>query len=321
MSDSNQNKLNNQAFDILKEYQELMVEINLLFNEEDTSKSRIRGAISSAGVTTENLLIYIIRKEGREDKLLELRSNQRGLFEYKRILDDLIPQKQKIHIGTIIPWRNLANHHNDNESVNEEELKSVETAINSLVKWFFDVYLKGEYADFSKNTYLNRSTFKKYRKVLLIIFLLASLASIFYYSYYKDYKEKDDAYNLVKDYLSNTDDGEFDAENYFANLVSNFYDSLNVPVESITARTRHRTGTIIEKFHISKDSFNYDTIVGSITYWKYDNHYLKEDTLHQPPFFKGIIVTKVGINDENKITFIQEIGRRDTSWSDKMKEQ
>lgn len=156
MNNQDQNSINEQVIIILREYDELKNEIDLLLREGNKSKSRTRGAISSAGVTAENLLIYIIRKSGRENKLTELRPNQRGLYEYKKIVEDIIPEKQKIHLGTIIPWRNLANHHNDNENITEDELRAVQTAINSIIKWFFDVYLKGEYVDFSNNAYVKK---------------------------------------------------------------------------------------------------------------------------------------------------------------------
>jgi hypothetical protein len=148
---------NEQVSKIHSEYEELRNEFVILLRDKNKTKPRIRGAISSAGVATEHLLDYIIRKEGRIDQLNALKPNQRGLYELKRIVEDVIPEKQKIHIGTIIPWRNLANHHSKSENVNDDELKAVETALNSLVKWFFEGYLKGEFADFSKNQYSNNS--------------------------------------------------------------------------------------------------------------------------------------------------------------------
>jgi hypothetical protein len=155
MSNNDKDKLNEQALLILHEYDELKEEIHSLLKEDKLSRTRIRGAISSAGVAAENMLLYMIKKSGRADKLEALKPNQRGMGEYKRIVEDLIPRTQTIHLGTIIPWRNNASHPSETH-LTEDELKAVEVALNSLTKWFFETYLNGEYADFKKNTYAKK---------------------------------------------------------------------------------------------------------------------------------------------------------------------
>lgn len=151
------NKLKEDAEKIRHKYEDLLKDIASMEGAHAPSESRIRGIISTAAVTAESLLKYIIRNEGREHKLNELKPNERGLFNFKKLVEDIIPEKQKVHIGTIIPWRNIANHHSDHTTISDDELKAVEAAINSLVKWFFEKYLGGEYIDYSKNLYLKKN--------------------------------------------------------------------------------------------------------------------------------------------------------------------
>lgn len=155
MSNREENKLNEQVLTILHEYDELKHELFSLLNDGKKSKSRIRGAITSAGVATENILLYIIRDSGRVDKLDALKPNQRGIYEYKKIVEDIVPRAQMIHIGTITPFRNDVSHSSKGD-FDEDELRAVEVAINSITKWFFETYLKGEFADFSKNQYIKK---------------------------------------------------------------------------------------------------------------------------------------------------------------------
>lgn len=136
---------------IYHEYDELREEIAQMLQQDNKTKAKINSVISRAGVMAESILLYVIKDSGREKQLNELAPNKRGLFEYRRIAGEALPEKQRIHIGTIIPWRNLANHSND-MNISDDELVAVNTAIKSLANWFFEVHLKDKF-DPTKNQY------------------------------------------------------------------------------------------------------------------------------------------------------------------------
>ncbi len=143
------------------DYEELRIEIDGLLKQNNKKvKPRVIGALTSAGNTVEKLLLYIIKKEGRQDQLKNLEGKFQGLSEIRKIVKDIIPKQQDIHLGTIHHWRNLVAHANDHDKVDEHELVSVNAALKSFVEWFFEGYLLGEYADFTNNQYSSKEIVK-----------------------------------------------------------------------------------------------------------------------------------------------------------------
>lgn len=146
MGNTEDHKLRKEVLKLHHDYDELKVEIDtLLLQNSKKTKPRIIGAFTAAGAMIETLLIWIIKKEGREKQLSILEGKRQGLFEYKRVIQDIIPKQQNIHIGTISQWRNLVAHSNDIDKLDVHELAAVNSALNAFVNWFFNDYLKGEY--------------------------------------------------------------------------------------------------------------------------------------------------------------------------------
>jgi hypothetical protein len=157
MTEKDQNRLKDKRERIRKDFFEFNLEFNRISGEDSENITRIRGAITTAAVTAENILVYAIINEDLQDKLDSLKNSEKGLFKLREIVGEKLLQKQFTHIGTIIPWRNKTLHHSENIDITIEELRAVDTAVNSFIKWFFTVYLKEDIADFSKNLYSKSS--------------------------------------------------------------------------------------------------------------------------------------------------------------------
>ncbi len=352
MDNKDSNILNEQVTKIHNEYEELTSEFNILLSDKSKPKPRVRGAISSVGVTVEHLLDYVIRKEGRIEQLNALKPNQRGLYELKRIVEDILPEKQKIHIGTIIPWRNLASHHTKGENISDDELRAVETALNSLINWFFEVYLKGEYADFSKNTYSKKETIieanreeireikenfeknplnipdysilsesknvKKKNKFSWVIGIIIGFVIMYVgYNYFygdagaeeavnKTHMDKEQVYAFLLKYYDSNNDKKFDAHQFFANKVDQFYLKKNVNPTEIEIIRQINTDYIDNKNTIDKESLNLYSENDSIRFWRFSGEYTCYRTTRKK-FQNCRILMEFGINTENKITRIKEI--------------
>lgn len=148
--------LGKEVSKLQKEYSELESEIsNLLSNASLKTRPRIIGALTTAGAITEKLLILIITDQKKYAQLQNLEAKQRGLFEYRRILQEIIPKQQDIHINTINQWRNLVAHANDIEKVDAHELRAVNTALKSFFEWFFTTYLQSCRPDLKNLEYNN----------------------------------------------------------------------------------------------------------------------------------------------------------------------
>jgi len=113
-----------------------------------------------AGKGLEALVFYIVKREklnvvpktaGQEitldDHLFHLRKN--NIFN-KTIADDFYNIKN---------WRNKNSHFQDPGfdagplTIRDSTIETVYDSFKEILKWFFEIYLKGEYADFSKNLY------------------------------------------------------------------------------------------------------------------------------------------------------------------------
>lgn len=137
-----ENSLKQEAKNLQHDYGELRIEIDaLLLQNSKKAQHRIIGAFTTAGAMVEKILLWIIKKEGRQKQLINLEGKQLGIFEYKKIIQDIIPKQQIIHINTIGQWRNHVAHANDIENVDEHEVGSVNSALKSFVEWFFEDYL------------------------------------------------------------------------------------------------------------------------------------------------------------------------------------
>jgi hypothetical protein len=137
-------------------YDDLRTEIANITNKKTnaTNTSR-RGALTASGVTAEQILKYIYRKEGKE---------KNGKPAEKLMLDELISELSERHKPSLLPthvvthlrtvqaWRNMGGHDKgDISEVNDETLYAVNIALNAVVSWFFGNYLGGEFAYLSEN--------------------------------------------------------------------------------------------------------------------------------------------------------------------------
>jgi hypothetical protein len=341
-------KLNERALAILREYNELKLEIHSLLKEENKSMSRIRGAISSAGVATEKILLYIISKSGRDNKLESLKSNQkRGIYEYKKIVEDIVPRTQMIHIGTITPFRNDVNHPSEGH-FDADELRAVEIAINSLTKWFFETYLKGEYADFSKNMYtknepakdlsqkepgaikkkFDKNAFnipdysilqksKKFKKkskapARIITIVLLFVICFGFYKIYQNYQNKqheEKALFYLERYLNSSNLSEFNPYDYFADRVDVYITHKNITPDSIF-KIRNKNEDYVERhYKILEGSMKFHKDSSGVSYWRFINDFRCKMPNNPPEkrYWSAKVMTEIGYDPNYKITRYKEI--------------
>ena len=137
-------------------YDDLRQEIaNITSKKNEATQTSRRGALTTSGVTAERILKYIYRKEGKETG---------GKPADKLMLDDLIselserakpsilPHHVVTHLRTVQAWRNLGGHDKgDFSDVDDDTLIGVNIALNTVVSWFFENYLGGEFAELAQN--------------------------------------------------------------------------------------------------------------------------------------------------------------------------
>jgi hypothetical protein len=138
-------------------YDDLRQEIaNITSKKNEATQTSRRGALTTSGVTAERILKYIYRKEGKEasgkpaDKLMldELISE---LSE--RAKPSILPHHVVTHLRTVQAWRNLGGHDKgDFSDVDDDTLIGVNIALNTVVSWFFENYLGGEFAELAHNS-------------------------------------------------------------------------------------------------------------------------------------------------------------------------
>jgi hypothetical protein len=144
-------------------YDDLRKEIaNITNKKNETTQTSKRGALANSGVTAERILKYIYRKEGKEtggkpaDKL-ELNDLISELSE--RTKPAILPPHVVSHLRTVQTWRNLGVHDKgDFNDVNDDTLIGVNLALNTVVTWFFENYLGGEFAELANNNEINTTT-------------------------------------------------------------------------------------------------------------------------------------------------------------------
>lgn len=155
--DENKNieTLNNTLKDLVGTYDKLKRTIDQKEKEDMKELYLVR-----AGKGLEALVFYIVKREkinvtpklpGQEitldDHIFQLKKHN---IVKKLIADDFYNIKN---------WRNKNSHFQDSESgsgpvlIRDSTIETVYDSFKEILKWFFEIYLKGEYADFSKNLY------------------------------------------------------------------------------------------------------------------------------------------------------------------------
>jgi hypothetical protein len=153
----------------------IQVKINQLFaaykelknlNDEDAYEETLReGFLLKAGKNTEKILKYICKKEeivvtpkpltGKAtDTRIPMLNDYIFHLKEKKIINEDIHH----HLEIIKKWRNRSAHDFSEynltvDTIKDSTIESVNDSFTHLKDWFFIHYLKGEYADFSKNTY------------------------------------------------------------------------------------------------------------------------------------------------------------------------
>ncbi len=259
MSNGELNKIKIELDKIYREFKDFQHTINDLLNKhsDDSASSTItRGAMTSAGANAEIILKYILDKEGIV--VIKNKGNSTGdqnkpamLNDYIYTLDakGLLPKEVRNHLGTIQIWRNLSAHGNYLDKIDESTIEAINGAVKSIARWFFEDYLKGEYAEYSiskkrvkvesENTttkkefekkdfqiapdysILNESKkVKKKRSRTPVILLIIVIIGGIYFSYQKFYGKSNDE-PVVKNAVGITDKEEA------YNFIVSYFNSLS----------------------------------------------------------------------------------------------
>lgn len=161
MSNGELNKIKIELDKIYREFKDFQHTINDLLNKhsDDSASSTItRGAMTSAGANAEIILKYILEREGitviKNRGKINASDNPNkpaGLDDYIYTLNSkgFLPQEVRNHLKTIQDWRNHSAHGNYLDKVDESTIETINGAVKSLTRWFFEDYLKGEYAEYS----------------------------------------------------------------------------------------------------------------------------------------------------------------------------
>ncbi|MCA6437548.1 MAG: hypothetical protein IM600_15335 [Bacteroidetes bacterium] len=155
------NKIKSELDKIYREFKDFQRTIKDLLNKhpDDSASSTItRGAMTSAGANAEIILKYILEREGitviKNRGKINASDNPNkpaGLDDYIYTLNSkgFLPQEVRNHLKTIQDWRNHSAHGNYLDKVDESTIETINGAVKSLTRWFFEDYLKGEYEGYS----------------------------------------------------------------------------------------------------------------------------------------------------------------------------
>ncbi len=161
MSNSDLNKIKAELDKIYREFRDFQTTINDLLSKHssDSASSTItRGAMTSAGANAEIILKYILDKEGiaviknRGKQAIDQNPNKPAtLDDYIYTLESkgILPKEVRHHLGTIQIWRNHSAHGNFLDKIDDSTIETINGAVKSLTRWFFEDYLNGEYAEYS----------------------------------------------------------------------------------------------------------------------------------------------------------------------------
>ncbi|MDP2386567.1 MAG: hypothetical protein Q8M29_09365 [Bacteroidota bacterium] len=161
--------LNVKLFELVGTYNKLKKAIDK--NEKEDLKELY---LLRAGKNLEALVNYIVRKE----KIIVTCRPQNGKInpDNQPTLDDCIFHLKKNKIITqvisddfynIKNWRNKNSHHQESDNnaqvnlIRDSTIESVYDSFKDVISWFFEIYLKGDYADFSKNIYASQEKIKE----------------------------------------------------------------------------------------------------------------------------------------------------------------
>lgn len=155
--------LNNTLKDLVGTYDKIKRTIDQKEKEDIKELYLVR-----AGKGLEALVFYIVKREKinvtpkspsqeitLDDYIFHLKKNN---IVKKVIADDFYNIKN---------WRNKNSHFQDSESgsgpvlIRDSTIETVYDSFKEILKWFFEIYLKGEYADFSKNLYSKQEKAKE----------------------------------------------------------------------------------------------------------------------------------------------------------------
>ena len=144
-------------------YDDLRKEIaNITNKKNEATQTSRRGALTTSGVTAEQILKNIYRREGKEigGKPAEKMMLDELISELtERSKPSLLPHHVVTHLRTVQAWRNLGGHDKgDFSDVDDDTLIGVYIALNTVVSWFFESYLGGEFAELAVNNELKESS-------------------------------------------------------------------------------------------------------------------------------------------------------------------
>lgn len=330
-------KLGREVAKFKEEYSELRAEMeSLLANNSRKTRHRIIGAFTAAGAITEKILLWIIHYNGREPKLRELDGRQ-GLAEYRKIIQDIIPKQQTIHINTINQWRNLVAHANNIDDVDEHEINGMNSALKSLAEWFFEDYLGEEYAqlpekekeeDMSTVTHQTTPSTEqtlpikskiKWVKWLvlpsLVMALIVLLPDIKHFTYsgaeektipVKKDITKVEAYDILIKYFNSIRDKNTNACDFFANKITQFYLYKNINPTKVDLIRKMDMDYIDRRDVIDKESLSLYGKINDVSYWRFWNDFACYRTT-KDKFQTCKVLMEFGFNKDRKITSIKEI--------------
>jgi hypothetical protein len=359
MSNSDLNKIKTDIDKIYREFKDFQTTISDLLSKHssDSASSTItRGAMTSAGANAEIILKYVLDKEriivikNRGKQVIDQNPNKPAtLDDYIFTLNptSVLSAEVKNHLGTIQRWRNHSAHGNYLDKVDEATIEAINGAVKSLTRWFFEDYLKGEYAEYSiskkhvkidtESTNLKKEFEKKDFKIkpdylfktkkeqrvksmaLVIILILVVLTGL-YFSYYKFYAHSS-ATNISKI-------TEIKIKENAYNFIVSYFHSLNENGQTADRFFASEVSTFYTKNNLNPTKIN---IIRQLNTEFIDNKYaIEKESFKFTHSQNGInywrfwanyacfrtskkkfqsckVLMEFGINNENKITSIKEI--------------
>jgi len=324
------------------DYDELRLEIDsLLIDESKKAKHRIIGAFTSAGALVENILLWIIKNENRERSVQNLEGRQ-GLFEYRKVLQDIIPKQQVIHVNTIAQWRNLVAHANEIDKVDAHEILTVNSALKSFVKWFFKEYLGNTFSkEDTSQLIIERKTglhfafdLRRYKIkmskrdmfttvlaltiLLTVIIFVTSLDAddVIENKIVRRERNSEEIYNLLQKYYNSTINKSFVAHDFFARKINQFYLQKNLNPTQVDIVRKTELDYIDRINLVDKSSLMLFSQTDSISYWRFWNDFSCYRTTRKK-YQTCRVLTEFGFNREDKITSIKEIKITDLKFTKK----
>jgi hypothetical protein len=340
---------------IYKEFNDFQATVSKLIGldkNDPTSSSLIRGAVTSAGANAEIILKYILAREKIEVVKNQGKSNTDNPnkppalndFIYTLTLKGILPPEVKNHLNTIQSWRNHGAHGNYVDKIDRVTIEGINSAMKYFVKWFFEDYLKGEYADFSLQKRINASEDHEAshiepssapqeqgeiinerrpnkRAIILIIavFLLAT-ATIFCINEFAEDKPsrashsaastakplgKEEMYQFLIRYFNSINDKNNDPHTFFANHIYRFYNHKDINPTQVDI-FRQTSDHINNEHELDKESLYLARKNDTGSFWRFWNDY----TCYIPSkgkYESCKVWMEFGLNQNNQIVWIKEL--------------